>query len=114
VSTLVRADVLKAQPIPEWMGGAYDYWLGYRLSRLRRPVIRLTDSLAYWREHPDNLTRRQASHQAAAERLRLNLAVASDRAIPVRYRWLALRKLPRSAAALGKAALKASADHPSP
>lgn len=105
VSTLVRADVLKQQPIPAWMGGAYDYWLGYRLARLRRPVLRVADSLAFWREHPGNLTRRQASGQAAGERLRLNATVALDHAVPVRYRMLAARKLPRSAAAVTKARL---------
>jgi hypothetical protein len=102
----VRADVLKREPVPKWIGGAYDYWLGYRIARRREPVVRVADALSYWREHDENLTKQQTSPAASVARVRMDLVLIADSAIPCRYRWAAGRRLPRGLAAVLKAVTK--------
>lgn len=90
--------------IPKVVGGAYDYWLGYRLARLG-PVVHVLDAVGYWREHEDNLSSYRSAKQVL-EQIYINGRAAGDRKLPLTMRVASLKTLPRSLVVLAREAVR--------
>lgn len=91
-ATVVRTEAVRAVDVPRMVGGAYDYWVGYRLAALG-PVVHVPDAVAYWREHDENLSRRRSLEQSM-ELIYINAAAALDGRLPAGKRFRAARAVP--------------------
>ncbi|MDF9715024.1 glycosyltransferase [Nocardioides sp. ChNu-153] len=94
VCALMRTPELQAVKIPAAVGGSYDFWIGYQLSRTH-PVLHLDEAVGYWREHPDNLTRVRSAKRSF-EMAYIYSHVALDRALPPKRRLYGAARLPRA------------------
>lgn len=78
VATLFRKDAVDASEIPGAVGGAYDFFLSYLLSRDRAAgAVYVPERLAAWRVHGRNLTK-DASAARAEETAAVMRIVTSD------------------------------------
>jgi glycosyltransferase involved in cell wall biosynthesis len=103
-SGLFRTDAIKKVKIPRIVGGAYDYWIAYRVAR-NAPVIHVDEALGYWREHPGNLTGKR-SWRTSMEGLYIDARIFVDRQLPWRSRAAAIARLPRTLASTIKSAIR--------
>jgi glycosyltransferase involved in cell wall biosynthesis len=103
-SGVFRAAAIKNVKIPRIVGGAYDYWIAYRVAR-HAPVIHVDEALGYWREHPGNLTRKR-SWRTSIEGLYIDARIFADRELPWRSRADAVARLPRTLASTIKSAIR--------
>jgi glycosyltransferase involved in cell wall biosynthesis len=103
-TSLVRTSVARSIPIPSVVGGAYDYWLAYRIAR-SGPVIHVPDAVGYWREHPGNLSHHRSARKVF-ETVYIDTVAARDGRVPRNMRLAAFGRIPRGLAAVGKQAVR--------
>jgi glycosyltransferase involved in cell wall biosynthesis len=103
IAALFRRDAVIESPIPAAVGGAYDLYLAYALSRNGAGAVYVDRRLSSWRVHPTNQTNvrscARAEQNAAAVRLIFEDAAFADlrseleREYGTRLRTVATRNL---------------------
>ena len=83
IAALFLRDVVASAPIPEGVGGAYDYYLSYVLCRGGAAAVYVPERLANWRVHGTNLTSVGSCERAEEEAAALRIAFEDPRTVAV-------------------------------
>jgi glycosyltransferase involved in cell wall biosynthesis len=86
IAALFRKAAVEKTPIPAEVGGAYDFFLSYLLSRDGDGAVYVPERLASWRTHGGNLTVVPSCARAEEDAAVLRAIVADPRLGPLRPR----------------------------